>query len=227
MAYEHTLIQVRERSFLEVLDLALVVLRNRPDPIGLAALAGIAPAAALNAVAHVRSRVPAAAVRPARAPGEPPGHGPLDDRPGGLMFGQRTSAVQVLLRLFRAAPALFVYQFLLRGFLSVTVLLYPVIPAKLVFLNEVILLERVPFWQTCAGARCSARRGGDLFAQWLAKLFFAAMFVTCFWFGTGVALSALTTSEMTWEQPGWGSLYGGRFQSALWLTITYLTVRGS
>jgi hypothetical protein len=225
MAYEHTLVQIRERSFLEVHDLALVVLRNRPVPIGVAALVGVAPAAALNAWLASDPEFPLPLFALLVLLEIPPATAPLTMVLGGLMFGQRPSAGQVLLRLLRAGPALFVYQFLLRGFLSMTVLLYPVIPSKLVFLNEVILLERVPFWQTLR--RCEtmcARRSGDLFAQWLAQLFFAAMFVLCFWLGTGVALSALTTSELTWEQPGWGSLYDLRFQLTIWLTIVYLTV---
>ncbi len=45
---DRTLVQIRERSYLEVLDLALVVVRHRPLTLGLAALAGIAPFAAWN-----------------------------------------------------------------------------------------------------------------------------------------------------------------------------------
>ena len=48
MNYDHTLIVIRERSFLELLDLGMVVVRDRPTALGLAALAGIAPFAALN-----------------------------------------------------------------------------------------------------------------------------------------------------------------------------------
>ncbi len=48
MNYDHTLIVIRERSFLELLDLGMVVVRDRPAALGLAALAGIAPFAALN-----------------------------------------------------------------------------------------------------------------------------------------------------------------------------------
>ena len=94
------------------------------------------------------------------------------------------------------------------------------------FLNEVILLERGPSGgRSWAAARSSATAAaGDLFVQWLAQLFFGAMFIVCFWFGTGMAVSALLTSEMTWEEPGWGDLYGVRFQVALWLAIAFFTV---
>ncbi len=48
MTYDRTLIVIRERSFLELLDLALVVVRDRPVVLGVTALAGIAPFATLN-----------------------------------------------------------------------------------------------------------------------------------------------------------------------------------
>ena len=43
MTYDRTLILIRERSFLDLLDLALLVVRDRPVALGLTALAGIAP----------------------------------------------------------------------------------------------------------------------------------------------------------------------------------------
>ena len=48
MPYDRTLIVIRERSFLDLLDLALLVVRDRPVVLGLTAIAGIAPFAAFN-----------------------------------------------------------------------------------------------------------------------------------------------------------------------------------
>ena len=48
MANDRTLVQIRERSYLDLLDLALLVVRQRPRALGLAAAAGIAPFAAVN-----------------------------------------------------------------------------------------------------------------------------------------------------------------------------------
>src|SRR5947209_4736789 len=120
MALDRTLVQIRERSFLDVLDLALVVVRNRPWTLGLAAVAGIAPFAALNAwltsdgalsplfyAIYVFLEVPWATA-------------PLSAVLGDLMFGQRTRPGQVFGRLLRALPALFAYQFLLRNLLTWT-----------------------------------------------------------------------------------------------------------
>ena len=49
MAIERTLVLIRERPLLDLLDLSLVVVRRKPLTLGLAALFGIAPFAALNA----------------------------------------------------------------------------------------------------------------------------------------------------------------------------------
>ena len=73
---DRTLVQIRERSFLDVLDLALVVVRQRPVTLGLAALAGIAPFAALNAWLTSDPEFPLGAARLScsswRSPGRPP-----------------------------------------------------------------------------------------------------------------------------------------------------------
>jgi hypothetical protein len=225
MVTEHTLVQIRERRFLEVLDLALVVVRGQPLVIGLAALAGIAPAAALNAwlisdpefslllfALIVFLEIPWATA-------------PLTMVLGGLMFGQRPQAGRLLRRLVQALPALFVHQLLLRTVLVVSFVFSFLIPTRLVFLNEVIVLEGTPWGKTWSrSAQLCARREGDLFGQWLAELFFGAMFVGSFWYGTSMALSALLTTEMTWEEPGWGDVYGVKFQLALWLAIAFFTV---
>ena len=43
MAQKPTLIQIRERSYLDLLDLALLVVRHRPRTSALAAVIGIVP----------------------------------------------------------------------------------------------------------------------------------------------------------------------------------------
>jgi hypothetical protein len=141
------------------------------------------------------------------------------------MFGQRLHARQIVGRLLHALPALVVYQLILRFVLATTLFLAWLIPAQQLFVSEVILLERVRWWKPLGrSTELCARRGGDLFGQWLAELLFGAIFAACFWLGTGTVVSALTTSEMTWEGPGWGDLYGVRFQLALWLAIAFFAV---
>jgi hypothetical protein len=225
MAFERTLVQIRERTFLEVLDLALVVLRHRPLVLGLAALAGIAPLAGWNAWLCRDREFPLSLFALLVFLEAPWATAPLTIVLGALMFGQRLRAGQVLWRMLQALPALLIYQLALRLCLAVTLFLGWLIPARLLFLNEVIVLERVRWWKVPRrSAELCARRGGDLFAQWLAQLFFGAVFIACFWLGTGTVASALTTSEMTWEWPGWGDVYGVRFQLALWLALVFCAV---
>jgi hypothetical protein len=225
MAFERTLVQIRERTFLEVLDLALVVLHDRPLALGLAALAGIAPLAGGNAWLCRDPEFPLPLFALLVFLEAPWATAPLTIVLGALMFDQRLRSGQVLWRMVQAFPALLLYQLALRLFLAVSVFLGWLIPARLLFLNEVILLERVRWWKV--PGRCSelcARRGGDLFGQWLAQLFFGAVFIACAWLGTGTVISALTTSEMTWEVPGWGDVYSLRFQVLLWLVLVFFAV---
>jgi hypothetical protein len=225
MAYDRMLVQVRERTFLEVLDLALLVVRHRPWTLGLAALAGIAPFAALNAWITSDPEFPLPAFVLLVLMETPWATAPLTAVLGGLMFGQRPTVGGLLGRLLRSFPALFVFQFLLRAILVVTFFLYPLIPSRLIFLNEVIVLEQGSWWKALGRSfQLCARRGGDLFAQWLGQVFFGAVFVACFWLGTGAALRALTTSELTWDRPAWGDVYGVRAQLALWLAIVFFAV---
>ncbi len=225
MAVDRTLIQIRERSFLDVLDLALVVLRSRPKALALAALAGVAPCVALNVWLTRDPEFSFALYLALLALEAPWATAPLTIVLGGLMFGARPTAAQVVRTLLRSLPALIFYQLIVRATLIVSVVLFPVVPAKLAFLNEVILLERGK--ARAAVRRCSTligNRGGDFFGQWLAQLVFGGLFVLCFVTGTEAVISALTTSELTWEQPGWGDVETVRFQVAVWLAIVFFSV---
>jgi hypothetical protein len=225
MAFEGTLVRIRERTYLEVLDLAFVVVRSRPRALSLAALAGIAPVAALNAWLTYDGELPVPFYALMIFVEAPWATVFLTMVLGDLMFGQPVHPVRLLGRLLRALPSLIVYQFLLRLVLIVLIFPAPLIPAKLLFLNEVIVLERVGWRRTLSrSVQLCARRGGDLFVQWLGQLAFAAVFVLCFFCGTGAVISALTTNEMTWERPGWDDVYGARFQVGLWLALGFMAV---
>jgi hypothetical protein len=225
LAADRTLIQIRERSFLDVLDLALVVVRSRPKTIGVAALAGVAPCAFLNAWLTTDPEIPLLYYPAMLAVEAPWATAPLTVVLGGLMFGERPSVVNVLRALARGLPALILYQLFIRAFLVVSVVLFPIVPGKLGFLNEVILLERGKARGVVArSTTLTGNRGGDFFGQWLAQLVLGSLFVACFWWGTGAVISALTTSEVTWDEPGWGDLGGVRFQFAVWTAIVFFSV---
>lgn len=224
MAYEQTLVQIRERSFLEILDLALVVLRRRPFTLGLAALAGAVPFAIFNAwISHERD-LPFLGYLFTLALEIPWATAPLTIVLGGLMFAERPTVGRVLKTLIRSFGSMFLFQFLLRGFLLITMVLSPFIPVRMSFLNEVILLERGRWRQALrrSSTLCEPR-GGDLLGQALAQFFFGALFVLAFWAGSGALMQALFTSELTWD-PTWNDLVGPRFHFAVWVAIEFFGI---
>jgi hypothetical protein len=225
LSLDHTLIRIRERSFLDVLDLALVVVRAYPVTLGLAALAGAAPAAAFNAYLTYDPEFPFAAYLTLLILEAPWVTAPLTLVLGGLMFGERPRAGRIAHSLMRAAPAMILYQTVVRAMLLATFFFYPIVPSKLAFVDEVILLERCRF--STVARRCSYLcdyRSSELFGQWIAQILFGLLFVACFWVGSDAAVSALTSSELTWEQPGRAGIYGPRCQLAVWLAITFFGV---
>lgn len=224
MVYDQTLVQIRERSFLEILDLALVVLRRRPVTIGLAALAGAVPFAIFNAWLTREQNLPFIGYLFLLVLETPWATAPLTIVLGGLMFGERRPVGRVLKTMMQSFVSMVLFQFFLRGFLLVTVVLAPFVPVRMSFLNEVILLERGR-WRNALrrSATLCEPRGGDLFGQALAQFFFGTLFVLAFWAGSGALMKALFSSELTWE-PTWNDLVGPRFHFAIWVAIEFFGI---
>ncbi len=222
---DRTLVQIRERSYLEVLDLALVVVRQWPLTLGLAALVGIVPFAAFNAWLLSDPEVPIGVLVVLLVLEVPWATAPLTAVLGGLMFGDRLTVGRVIRTLVRSFPSMFLFQFLARAFFVATFFFYFLIPTRLAFLDEVILLERGRWWSAARrSASLCGHRGGELFGQWLAQLVFGGWFVICAWVGTGQLVQALTRSELTWDEPGWSDLRGVRAHLAIWLAIAFFGV---
>ena len=220
-----TLVVIRERSFLELLDLSLAAVRRRPVALGLAAAAGIVPFAAL--IAWLTTL-------PSWSDGwyillwlveSPWATAPLTVVLGGMMFGTRPTARQVAFRVLHAAPALFLYQTVLRWLSMLLWVTYLFFPARQAFLNEVILLEGGLFAQTLKrSAALCAQRGGEFLGQWLARIAFGLAFIICFWYGSRVLLDALTTSTLTWRPVEEAPIADPLMQFAVWLTIAFMAV---
>jgi hypothetical protein len=224
MTYDRTLIEIRERSFLDLLDLALLVVRDRPVTLGLAALAGIAPCACLNL--WLMSSVALGPFWPAIFLLEAPwATAPLTVVLGNLMFGMETGPRGVLRALVRSMPALLVAQLAVRGLFLLLVVLYPLMPAQFAFLNEVILLERVSVFQVFRRARSlSSSYEGELFGRWIAQISLGAIFTLCFWMSAETLSGALAGDELTWYRPGLADLGGAFFQTGIWIAIAYFGV---
>ena len=224
MAHDQTRVQVRERTFLDVLDLAMEVVRQRPLTIALAALAGAVPFAVLNALLMALPQFPAGMLFYLLVMEAPWATAPLTVVLGGLMFGERPSPWRVFRTLVRALFPMLVFQFVVRGVFAVTTVLILLVPTQMTFLNEVILLERGKWYS--GFRRCTKLtegRRGEFLGQWLAQTAFGAAFVLAFWAGTGALWSTLFTSDPTW-QPVLSDLVGVRFHLALWLAIEFFAV---
>jgi hypothetical protein len=220
LALERTLVQIRERPLVDVLDLALVVVRNRPWTLGLAALLGIAPFATLNALVFQGIKD--------IAPGiplfvwlleAPLATAPLTVMLGGLMFDQRPTIGRVVSTIARSAVPLIVVH----GFLRIV--LFFLIPSRLAFANEVILLERGRWWSIFrrGGDLCSGR-AGELFLLGILQLALVYLFATMFYIGTGRLYQAVMVEELTWDFPSQELFAGLRFQIPMWLIVAFFAV---
>jgi hypothetical protein len=225
MAFDQTLVQIRERSYLDLLDLALVVVRHRPWTLALAAAAGIAPFALLNQWLQAN---------PDFLPGywpillfleAPWATAPLTIVLGGLMFDQPPPFGSVVRRLVIALPSLIFVHVFLRGLLGATVFLIPLIPGRLWFVSEVILLEKTGGLKALGrSARLSASRSGEFFIQWIGQLFFGIVFALCFWAGTSEAISVLIKADSTWSGPGTGAFGSLKYHLGVWIAIAFFAV---
>jgi hypothetical protein len=226
MSYKPTLINIRERTFLDLLDLSLLVIRRHPGKLALAAAAGIGPFAAINIWLIANPDLPRI-VWPLLLFAEAPWATlPLTLVLGGLMFDQAPGFRLILQRIVIAVPTLIMIQVILRGVLIATAgLLSTLILPRLWFANEVVLLEQAHGLKAVrrCGQLCSNREG-SFFAQWLCQIAFGLAFALCFWLGTSAAVSALIESELTWDRPALSDFSGLRFQLGEWIAIAFFAV---
>ena len=62
------------------------------------------------------------------------------------------------------------------------------------------------------------------YAPTLAQLVFGGWFVLCFWVGSGQLVQALTSNELTWDEPEWSDLRGVLAQLGIWIAIAFFGV---
>ena len=220
MATDRTLVLIRERPLLDLLDLALVVVRRRPWALGLAALGGIAPFAALNAWAF--------AATSDLLPGlplflwwfeAPFATAPLTMALGGMMFGRRPTAGQVAAGLARGGFSLLMTHGLLR-FIP-----FYWAPPRLAFANEIVLLERagcLKLWGR--GGDLASGRSGELIGLQVFQVALTFLFAMIFYAGTARIAEAVLAEDLTWDSPGALALAGLRFQAPIWLACAFFAV---
>jgi hypothetical protein len=225
LTYDRTLVQIRERSFLDLLDLAMLVVRDRPVTLGLAALAGIAPCAALNSWLLSDPEFPLGLWVALLLLETPWATAPLTLVLGGLMFARQPSPGKILRTLLVSLPAVILTQFLLRGLFLLFVITYPLMPAQYSFLDEVILLERANALASMRRSRVLSRGfEGELFVRWIGQISLGSIFALCFSIGACTLSSVLAGKELTWDEPGRSDLRGLLFQAGVWIAIAYFAV---
>ncbi len=226
MSIDSTFVVIRERTILEILDLALVVLRRRPWTIISTALAGILPFELLNqAILWQVDAIDRSFVHLLLLIMESPiATAPLTLVLGGLMFGSTPSARRVLATILTRLGPLLLYHVVFRFILLACPILVWLIPARLVFLNEVVLLERQKL--SAVSSRCwtlTRDRGFELLGIWAVQFFFGGLFFVAFWIATS-QLSALVGGETTWVDPSWEIILDAKAFIAIWIAVAFFGV---
>jgi hypothetical protein len=219
MQLDRNRIVIRERGWLDVLDLALRVTRVYAWPLLVTLAVGVVPFMLLNAwllggiaepdfdepapfaylwwmLILVLFEMPLATALATLYLGE-------------AVFQERPRVRSLVGGLFRGLPQLFWFQVVLRAFLIPLVITWFVPFSVWPYMNEVILLERNPLRRRRRGQMTTFRRsmalhGGNIGSFWL----------------TMQGLAGVLVSEWRLE----GLTYTLYFPLALWMTIGYFTV---
>ncbi|MEA1952655.1 MAG: hypothetical protein U9N87_14840 [Planctomycetota bacterium] len=241
MQLNETQIVIRERPFIDILDLSLRVSRAYAGPLCVALLAGIVPFFVLNA--WLLSRF----VKTGLEMDISGWYGfwlvilvvweiPLATAPATLLLGQvlfesepspgRVAAGRVVGDLRRVLPQWFFYNVLVRPFLVLPVFTWIWLFSSRAYLGEVILLERNPFRQTSPERPSTSRRAralhsshsGDLLSRWLASLIVGILLYVVFLGSIWIVHGFLFDG---WD---FDALIVHYAQLALWLVVGFFTV---
>jgi hypothetical protein len=214
---QHRII-IRERSYVDLLDLALRVLRAYAAPLTGLFLCGIIPAMILNAYLLDGKDIQ---LHESYLPTDyiyylvmltlievPLATSPITLFLGHSLFMERPPARQIVKEFFQSLPQMLLFQVILRIpllFLFITwIFLFGAWP----YMNEVILLERNPLFRRQPGQMTTHRRlsalhsgmAGVLFPRWLASMIFGTALLFSIWF-TCLSLCGMLFNEWAWEGP--------------------------
>lgn len=241
MQLNETQIVIRERPFIDILDLSLRVSRAYAGPLCVALLAGIVPFFVLNAW------LLSVFIKTGLEMDISGWYGfwlvilvvweiPLATAPATLLLGQalfesepssgKVAAGRILGDLWRLWPQLFFYQVLVRPFLVLPIFTWFWLFSSRAYLNEVILLERNPFRQSSLERPSTSRRAralhasynGDTLGRWIVSVFLGVLLYVVFlgsiWIVHGLLFDA-------WELNGLVIHYS---QLAFWLVVGFFAV---
>jgi hypothetical protein len=230
-------IAIRERSYLEVLDLSLRVAASHAAPLAAAFVLGILPLAILNAWLlfdwtryAVENDFPAGYLwwMVVLVLWETPvATAPATLYLGQVMFMQQVEPARLARSWAGSLPQLFFFQVVVRGLLMLPVITWFVPASFWPYLNEIILLERNPLRAGRTHRVTTYRRmtslhggmGGDLFGCWLASILIGAALLASLWLSMWF-LAAILLDAWAWEGPA----YTVYFPLALWMVVALFTV---
>ncbi|MBX7165425.1 MAG: hypothetical protein K1X74_03665 [Pirellulales bacterium] len=241
MQLDETRIEIRERNYADILDLALQVIRRHPLAWVCWSSAGALPFILLNTwifglfditelydeqdygqlISYgmwvgllMTIQMPVAAM-------------PLTVFLGQALFVERPSPWLVLRRSLASLPQILLLQVLVRAVLCTFCLLAFLPFAMWPYLSEVILLERNPLFARRRGimttvkrtANLHQRQFGELFGRWLATLVLAPLLILALYGGVRLLWSLLTGQLST-------NMYTdiGILQIAAWIVVSYFNV---
>jgi hypothetical protein len=205
-------IAIRQRSWLENLDLSLHVIRQHAGPLVLAALMGCLPFALLNG--WLLRRMLDLEIDPGEVTSFmwfyvwlmvaelPLATSLITLYLGQALFSERPTARQVATDFARSLPQLLLLQGLVRALLVLPVITWLLLFAVWPYLNEIILLERNPLRSGRRGQISTTKRSsalhsstsGELLLQSLASAMLGALLVVALWRGLGFVLGTFVGS---------------------------------
>ncbi len=230
-------IVIRQRSFVDILDLALRVIRAHAGPLGLSLAVGIVPMALLNAWLLFDYREPDFAY------GYPATYMwlmtllvvwqmPLATAPATLYLGKalfvgRPEARAITRDFAESLPQLIIYQVILRGLLTLPIITCVLLFGAWPYLNEILLLERNPFRAKTARRISTWHRSralhsgqwGDLFGRSLGSLAVGGLLFASMWCSIWI-VSGILLAEWEWSQ----SMFTVYFPLALWVVVGFFCV---
>jgi hypothetical protein len=238
MQLDKTRIAIRERNFIDILDLALAVLREHAGPLALALIAGAAPAALLN-----YWLLSGWLLEDAFDPGDLAGYLfvmsllvcwelPLATAPitlylGQALFEERPNTARLLKDLLTSLPQMIFFQVIVRGIFVWFVISIPVPFLGWPYLSEIVLLERNP-WRKRSAAGTSTfgrssnmhgRNRAELFSRWFGSLLLGSLLVLVFWRSLWY-LVRVVSGQLESNAPQ----YTIWLPAALWLVLGFFAV---
>lgn len=223
MLDDRTLIAIRRRSYLEILDLALLLARRRPRPIALAAIVGIVPFAVLDAWLRAGERIPRLTFLVFVFWQIPIATAPLTLVMGDILFGLPVRPRLLIRRFMAGLPMLVFWGILVKPLLWALVVGAPFALVRLPYTVEIVLLERVSLTRFWGRAGALARGvDGDLVLRQAIAVILGLVFVVCCSRGIGNLTAVFEGDDVSWDrEPQVGLWNSILVQGSTWIAVAF------